>query len=182
MTSIDALLDEHEAGNQISPAQVALITAAEAGDVKRLTKLIRGGADLNAPLPGEAHMTVLHMEVINNRPDAVQLLIQAGAGRGVPDSAGRTAYHHAAIHGERDVMSALLHGARYADLNIQDEDGETAAHWAAWAGHAEVLDLLLKAKARTDITDQIGRTAWGRAHMFRQVECIRVLTAHGVRA
>ncbi len=182
MTSIDALLDEAESANQLSPAQASLITAVNTGDAKRLTKLIRGGADLNAPLPGEAQMTVLLMEVINNRPDAVQLLIQAGADRSIPDAAGRTAYHHAAIHGERDVMNALLHGARYADLNIQDEDGETPAHWAAWAGHAEVLDLLLKAKARTDLQDHDGRTAWGRAHMYGQDACIRVLTAHGVRA
>lgn len=180
MTSIDAQLDEFESVNQISPAQAALITAVEAIDTKRLTKLIRAGADLNAPLPGG--MTVLHMEVINNRPDAVKLLIQAGADRGIPDSEGRTAYHHAAIHGDRAVISALLQGACYADLNLQDEDGETAAHWAAWAGHADVLDLLLIMKARTDLTDHAGRTAWRRARMFRQTACIQVLTAHGVSA
>jgi uncharacterized protein len=113
---------------------------------------------------------------------AIRDAIAAGADVNEVDRDGRTALHHAAIHGDLGAVELLLEAG--AQPNISDSDGWTPLHFAAAAYHVPVAEALLRAGAAVDHEDAHGNTPLFRA-VFEsrgRGDMIRLLRAHGADA
>jgi TonB family protein len=74
----------------------------------------------------------------------------------VKDDKGRTALHHAANHGCKEIAEALLAGK--ADPNAKDNSGWTPLHIAADDGRRAIAELLLGNKVEVDAKTTDGKT------------------------
>ena len=60
----------------------------------------------------------------------------------IADSEGRTALHHAAHLGSRDVIQLLLRKLPAEEIDRTDRANKTAADLARESGHSELADFL----------------------------------------
>lgn len=72
------------------------------------------------------------------------------------DRAGRSPLHYAALHGDAELVAALI--ADGADVHLADSNGFTPLHFAAQAQRDAVARVLLAAGAPVDAQDQYGKT------------------------
>ncbi|TRY57836.1 hypothetical protein DNTS_022747 [Danionella cerebrum] len=68
----------------------------------------------------------------------------------------QTALHRAAVVGNRDAISALIHGG--CALDLQDKEGNTALHEVSWHGFSACVKLLVKAGASVKVKNKAGNT------------------------
>uniref|UniRef100_A0A673NHC1 Ankyrin repeat domain 6a n=1 Tax=Sinocyclocheilus rhinocerous TaxID=307959 RepID=A0A673NHC1_9TELE len=68
----------------------------------------------------------------------------------------QTALHRAAVVGNRDAISALIHGG--CALDLQDKEGNTALHEVSWHGFSSRVKLLVKAGANVQVKNKAGNT------------------------
>jgi ankyrin repeat protein len=123
---------------------MALVRAAERGDVAEVECLLDRGANIeardeNGNTPPVAAAGNGHREVVEcllDRGADIEAYIEARRGRG-----GRTALIAAAREGHGEVVECLLD--RGADIEGQGEHGRTALITAAWYGHRDVVECLL---------------------------------------
>ena len=119
--------------------------AAKRGDLEAVKKLLKDGADVNAPL-GDG-MTALHWAAEQGDLQLTNTLIYAGANVAAVTRIGQyTPLHIAARTGNAAVVKALLDGK--ADVNAKTvPSGATSLHLAATAGNVDVINTLVDAKA-----------------------------------
>jgi ankyrin repeat protein len=154
-----------------------LMSLCRAGDVERVTFLLKVGAETGAR-DGRG-WTPLHLASERGHESIVRLLLDKGADVGARTTSGSTALHWASCRGHASVVRLLLDkgadvGAREtggstplhiasrrrgdesivrmlldrgADVNARMTDGRTALHYASLEGHASVVRLLREAGA-----------------------------------
>jgi ankyrin repeat protein len=84
---------------------------------------------------------------MNGHVDVVSALLGAEANIEVPDNAGHTPLHIAAINGRIGIVRELLRtvaGRPAANIEARDNVGHTPLHYAAAGGHVELVRLLLE--------------------------------------
>lgn len=114
-----------------------------------------------------------------NHPDAVTLLLKAGADVNLGlDASLATALIVASDLGHIEVVKALLACNRVA-LDQIDCQKMSALHWAARENKADVADCLLARGASMTIEDQDGHTVLQLALVFQHMEVIEVLMSYG---
>lgn len=130
-------------------------------------------------------------------------LISAGAVVHITDITGRTALHHAILHGHTECIELLLEAydrgqtglkplqlatiannkaavqqllSKHADVNEADSYGLSPLHIAASLGHTECLRLLLQENAADpNATDAHGNTPLHLAALNNRIEAISLL-------
>lgn len=146
-------------------------------DLTTLTKLVKGGADVNA---ADDKGTPLEVAVMQRSATAVQLLLESGAR--VNDVSGNSTFHHAplyiaASHGDARLVTLLTeHGAT---VDTRDMQGRTPLMVAAERGFDEVAKALLKAGADPAATCLGGLTALHYAAGAGQVKVVALLLSNG---
>lgn len=119
--------------------ETALFSASQSGDVPTMKALVKAGADVNAA--SEAGVTPLHRAALNNRPNAVQYLLEAGADtRAKTAREGYTALHVAVLGHAKTAIAALLEAG--IDLDEPCRAGATALQIAESRGDHELAELL----------------------------------------
>jgi ankyrin repeat protein len=104
--------------------------------------LIRGGANLDAEIPGDS--SPLRMAIVG--PQTVQqvkmvlLLIHCGANVFARQEDGETLLMCAALHGNAAVVLALI--AAGVDPEATDDDGDTAMFYAEMGEHTHIETIL----------------------------------------
>jgi len=109
--------------------------AAYEGDVERVKKLLKKGADPNVQ---EEHGRMpLHVAVYKGHVDVVRLLLEHGADPNIQNKDGETPLHNAALQGHVDIVRLLLeHGA---NPTIKDKDGKTPLDLAREEGYHGIV-------------------------------------------
>lgn len=100
--------------------------------------------------------TALFFAVQYKRPEAMAMLVDAGADLNAQDISGMTPLHAAAMYGRREATEWLLsHGA---DPKIRDHFGDTPLHTAAVFGQGGVVKALKAAGAPLDSPNNAQKT------------------------
>ncbi|XP_077095262.1 ankyrin repeat domain-containing protein 6 isoform X1 [Siphateles boraxobius] len=89
----------------------------------------------------------------------------------------QTALHRAAVVGNRDAISALVHGG--CALDLQDKEGNTALHEVSWHGFSACVKLLVKAGADVQVKNKAGNTPLHLACQNGHSQSARVLLLGG---
>ncbi|KAJ8001319.1 hypothetical protein DPEC_G00168310 [Dallia pectoralis] len=71
------------------------------------------------------------------------------------DADGLSALHHAALSGNKELISLLLESL--ATVDIKDQNGMRPLHYAAWQGKTEPMKMLLKAGSSVNIQSDEGQ-------------------------
>jgi len=149
--------------------------AAATGDIPQLQKHIDNKADINAP--DDNGNVPIKLAVDAYSPEAVSLLLKAGANPNVKDSAGSTPLMAACMSGQLDVVNILLEAK--ASPTAKNATGMTALHCAAMMGQIEIVEALIKAGADVNAKDNNGQTAIMIAQRKGSQEMVQVLQQHG---
>ncbi len=145
----------------------ALMWAAQYGNEKMTSLLIKSGVNINVPCcyrldplmdeTARGETTPLMAAVQEGRETIVKLLIAAGAQVNLKDEKERTALMLACAGTSSQIVLGLLQAG--AELDAQDSNGTTALMIAAANGKIAFVDLLLKSGARSDLLDKSSRSA-----------------------
>jgi hypothetical protein len=160
-----------------------LMRAADNADLDSVTKLLAGGADVNAK-DWLGRTPLLHACMHGNaNPNVLKALLAAGADPNAHDNRGTTPLLAAATGPRGEVGSAMLREllAAGADVNAKDTDGATALMQAAAAGDAEAVTLLLESGANVGAQTDTGDTALSCAERYNHPEVAQVLRRAGAR-
>ena len=118
---------------------VALVEAAQKGDVDEVTALLNEGVDVNAVVRGDG--TALLVAARHGRRDIVRLLLDRGADANIGVEGDGNPLIMAASRGHRDIVTMLLD--RGADVNAAVPGDGNALITASGAGYLDVVRLLV---------------------------------------
>jgi hypothetical protein len=159
-----------------------LVMAAGKGDGAAVARLLAAGADPNALVPGQMpsgevfQTTALHAAAVHGRPEAVRLLLDAGADPSLANGDGATPLIQAAGTGHPEVVRLLL--ARGAAVDAVDPgNGFAAFHYACFENQAECAEALVRAGCDVGLKDNDGHTGQQLAEAQGSKEAARRLRA-----
>ena len=144
------------------------------GSATAITEALKHGANPNAQ---KYRKTALMTAAYNNNPEAVKILLDAGADVNARAPDGDTVLIVAASNNRNpQVMKILLEAG--AEVNALGEGGMTALMWASH--NPETIKVLLDGGADVNIHNKNGRTALMHTAMFnKNLETINLLIAAG---
>ena len=145
-------------GGSWSDAPVA--DAAARGDLDAVRRLLRGGADANAP-QGDG-MTALHWAAERDDPELADVLLYAGARVDAGTRIGHYTPLHLAARGAGATVVELLLDAGSDPNAATSNSGAGPLHLAAASGDPEVVAVL--ADAGADVNGREG--AWGQTPLI----------------
>jgi ankyrin repeat protein len=138
--AIEVLLDVTPKG-RLAPEDLATALVNSAHDAARVKRLLSAGADANcrgrsasALLPGTP-ITALMAAAFHGNPDAVQLLLAAGADMNAQDAEGHTALDYASFDAKRcrKVVALLEKAGGVSSRSFPREQGAATRGFAAAA-------------------------------------------------
>ncbi|MBL8033257.1 MAG: ankyrin repeat domain-containing protein [Leptospiraceae bacterium] len=140
-----------------SRGYTALFFAVDANDLPRIELLISHGANLDVRC-GKTQSTPLNIACDHEKPDALQILLGAGADINYKDGSGSAALHMAVFNQNARFVRLLAEAG--ADINIAENSGRTALHMACSLGSPEMVQLLLDLGADMELRTQEGVTCF----------------------
>lgn len=150
--------------------------AARVGHVGVLKSLIERGASVNAVCVS-TQRSPLHVAAENNKVEAIDALVEAGADPMAYDRIRKIPLHYAAREGSCEAVAALLrHGS---DKDKADRRGQTPLHAAASRGFTAVSAALLTAGANVSARDLAGDSALDGAAKWGCESVLKRLAEHG---
>jgi ankyrin repeat protein len=177
-TNIVELLRQH-GGQDATPANTAILDAAEDGDLKAAEALLAKNPAL-VFTKAWYDWTPLHFAAKNDHKDVAQLLLTNRADVNAKDREAQTPLHVAVMSSKpKDLMKLLL--AAGADVNAKNERGQTPLHLAVnhWWQDVTIAELLLDKGADVNIRDNHGQTALRLAMRDGEKDVAELLRQHG---
>ena len=158
----------------------ALVSAAEAGDLVALRRLLDAGTPVDAR--DARQRTAVLAATHANRIDAATLLIERGADVNAKDDLQDSAFLFAGAQGRLEILRLTLRAG--ADLQSTNRYGGTALIPAAHHGHVDTVRELLKTKIAVDHVNKLGWTALLEAVILgdggpAHTAIVHALVAHG---
>ncbi|MGB4812753.1 MAG: ankyrin repeat domain-containing protein [Methylophilaceae bacterium] len=156
----------------------ALLKAASAGKIDKLTALLADGADINYAdkMPGR---TALIEATIASHAQTVRFLIAQGANVNLTDQAlGNSALAWSAYNGDLAIAQQLLAAGALVDIT-NSKFQLTPLMTAAQQGKSDVVQLLIKAGANLNLQTGNGRNALSMAEANRHLDTAILLKQLG---
>eukprot|EP00953_Heterococcus_sp_UTEX-ZZ885_P036212 18669-Heterococcus_DN1.PRE.1 len=162
-----------------SPLATELLTAAAAGDVAEIERLVTEGAPINCRNPRGS--TPLIVATLAGQTAAVTKLLQLKTNVHAASKRGATALACAASLAHEAIAAELI--AHSAALDSIDREWTTPLHRALAKRHTGIVRMLTAAGANLDLADKVGRTALlllaagARADAANQQSCLQVVVS-----
>lgn len=154
--------------------RTALISAAEFNHDAFVRLLMDRGADPN--LGDRLGGTALMRATEQGRRSVVEVMLHfLRVDKQCRDLDGRGLLHAACANGNTDIIGIL--SQQGLEINLQDCNGMTPLHEAARCGQSKAAEILLSLKARPELEDVRGRTAYIVAWQYRHREIMNLLGA-----
>ena len=165
-----------------SDAAAGLVTAAGAGDVAAVRRLLAEGADV--AVRDRQGRTALVAAAYGNHLEAARVLLDAGADVDAKDDTQQNAFLIATSEVGDDPRLLELALAAGADPHARDSFDGTGLIRAAERGHVRVVRRLLRTGVDVDHVNRLGWTALLEAVILgdggpRHVETVRLLLGAG---
>ena len=166
---------EDKADEDVDALDVALMEAAEDGDLRKMQRLLQRGAKANAGIRGDGSPLIAAAR--HGHLEAMKTLIDHGAevNRGVRGDG--TPLLNAAREGQLEAVRFLL--ARGADIDRGVLGDGNALIMAAGAGHVDVVRFLLDEGADIEAVIPGDENPLIHASESGQVEVVRLLITRG---
>ena len=177
-TNIVELLRQH-GGQDTTPANTAILDAAEDGDLKTAEALLEKNPALVFTKDNHG-WTPLLLAVKNGHIDLAQLLLTNKADVNAKDKEGEIPLHWAIMSvNPKDLVKLLL--ATGADFNAKDREGKTPLHLAVlyWWQDPNIAELLLDKGADVNARDNNGQTPLRLATAGGDKDVAKLLRDHG---
>ncbi len=159
------------------PAPVDFARAIRANDLTALRKLASSPAAVN--VSDKLKATPLHYAAIYGSPEAVHVLLTAGADPKAANQAGATPLLYAAWSFEKTRL--LVENG--ADINCAQNDGTTPLMVAASAaGNVATVRYLIEKGANVQALNRLQGNALLRSSGMSEPETLRILLEHGANA
>ncbi|KXJ17605.1 putative ankyrin repeat protein [Exaiptasia diaphana] len=143
----------------VDSTESSLMQAARCGHLKKMHRLIKGGANVNAV--NENGETAL-MIVAQNRsfiPEMAISLMNGGANVNIKDKEGKTALMYAIAFANENTAPAIMENSKDLDLNAVDNRGQTALMKSVIHGITGFVISLVRRGADVNMKDKEGQTA-----------------------
>ncbi len=114
--------------------------AAFFGHPETVRLLLARGADVAQVAKNPMGISAIHAAVAGRSPEAVKLIVEAGAPINAKQHKGWTALHE--VVNKKDLELARYFLAHGADPKVQNDEGKSAIGLAADQGSTEILKLL----------------------------------------
>ena len=161
---------------EITEDEEKLWSAAQDGNVEKITRLLSIGLlDVNS-IPKYLYTTPLMIAALKGHKDVVNLLLNKGAEIDKCDDYGKTPLHVAAW-GHLHVVELFLD--RGAQHDSRNRGGRAPLHMAAEGGHKDVVKVFLDHGTDVDIKDNYGFTPLTWAAMMGHMEIVQLLLKMG---
>ncbi|GAB5355518.1 hypothetical protein AAMO2058_000212400 [Amorphochlora amoebiformis] len=117
---------------------------AREGEFKEAESLLEGGADVN--VKNNEGLTPLHLAIVSNRQEVVQLLLNYRANPAFKDAQGDTSLHLAMQKGTPGILQDLCK-AKDSDVDVPNHNGVLPLEIAVVKGDLKSVQTLIAAKA-----------------------------------
>ena len=164
-----------KAGAAADVCASAVLLAARNRHIGTACGMIAAGADAEAH--DEDGNTVLGVQTVRGKSDAVRELIKAGANVNTPDKDGNTPLLLAIVSSQDKTAEVLMEAS--ADLEKPSSDGSPALLLATKMGHTRTACKLIDAGARPNVHDKTGRTPLYEASLAGNAQLCCKLIRHG---
>ncbi len=128
--------------------------------------------------PGRGNLTPLHLAILRKRPEAVAILLEAGADPDVLTPGSQTSLHLAVERGLVETAQRLL--KRGVDASVRDSQGWTALHLAAAKNRKHIVIMLLNHGVDPNYLSATGGTPLHEAAVSGDADLIRMLLDAGI--
>jgi ankyrin repeat protein len=153
----------------------ALLDAAKSGDREAVRRLLKGGADANAPEGDGA--TALFWAAYHDDLETADLLLRAGAKVNAANDLGATPLWIASMNASAPMVRRLLQAG--ANPNAALLAGETPLMVAARSGSVDVVEQLIAKGAKVNVSATRGQTPLMWAAAQKHPAVVKALLAHG---
>ena len=154
-----------------------LFKAISRNDMKQLSALLAGGADVNAKDSEYSEITPLFIAVEEGNVAAAELLLEFGAKVNARDDNNQTPLMRIDEDASPELLDLLFKYGANADL--EDRAGNNALISAARSADPEILKILIRQTTRIDARNSKGRTALMEAADADLIANVRVLIEAG---
>lgn len=176
-----ALMHHPSYGASISKVDFSnpLATSGSNGHYGAVDKLISNGHNIDDRVEG-TNRTALHLAVMKNRSNIVQLLLYRKADPNLVDSHSQTALHLAAQFSPNLCHMLISSGAR---LEVKElfNNGQTALHMLASHNYADALQYLIDSNANINAQTMDGITPLHKAVSQNSVAAVKTLVRAGAK-
>ena len=159
-----------------------LVTALNAGRRPMVEALFEEGYEVDRAVGNSldtGQVVPLHLAIMRNQPEMVELLLKHGANSEFTDVDRDTPMISAANAESMDIVKLLI---KYGgSVNAVGFEGNTSLHRAVEMNNTELLVCLLGAKPRVDVQNEHGNTALLLACEFGYLECAELLMEAGAK-
>ena len=163
-------------------ADETLLRASYSGNLKKATRAIAEGANVNKKSELNRGFAPLHAASQHDHVEVVDLLLASGADASATSlENNRLPLHYASAQGSLRVVHSLVrHGVNVNEPSGAPDYAFTPIMWAAVHGHVAVVHALAAAGAVVDHVTHLGTTAIKASVQNGQVEAVRALVQLGV--
>lgn len=137
------------ASHSAAAADSSIVSAAQHGEIAKVSELIQQGADVNTAAADGS--TALMWAAYNSLPEMATALLAAGADVNAVNNYGVTPLLQASRTGDTSIIEVLVAGG--ADIELAHPEGVTPLMAAAGAGRVQAVRMLLERGADVNAAD-----------------------------
>ncbi|KAF2881524.1 hypothetical protein ILUMI_24658 [Ignelater luminosus] len=118
--------------------------------------------------------TALHMALLKNNKDVINLLIKSGADVNIGNKNGQSVFHLAVKRGDLDMVTQMLENCK-VEINKPNKKGDTVLHLATQKGREDIVNVLLSHEIDIALRNHWNQTALDLAEEIGNMKIVLMI-------